>query len=165
MEFSQSTIEHNRAVYRLSYYFQPKMNIFFTVKYKIFWKIFDDILKLEEEYKELIAKIDNLKEQGMINASPWWKQGKYLYLVHPMTNGHRKREYIGCDSFIIKEALAKIERWKELGRIQFIVDKLERKINKVEKILVYLQQELDPTFNGDKSFLPVMGSPPGLSPI
>ena len=48
---------------------------------------------------------------------------KYLSLVHPMTNGHRKREYIGRDQSRIKEALERYRQYQgltgELKRLAF----------------------------------------------
>lgn len=53
-----------------------------------------------------------LERQGITNASPYWRSEKYLYLIHPMSDGQRKREYIGSDPGRIQSALDSIERYK-----------------------------------------------------
>lgn len=61
------------------------------------------------EMLELEQQVHAIEEQGMTDATPWWKGGKYLVLVHPQTNGERVREYVGADPSKVQVALCKIE--------------------------------------------------------
>ena len=60
------------------------------------------------------AEIEELEKSGISNASPWWKQGKYLYLVYKTDDdGNRQRQYIGSEPAAVEEALARIERFSK----------------------------------------------------
>lgn len=61
----------------------------------------------------LARKIAALERAGIVNATPFWNKGKYLYLSYPMHRGVRRREYIGADQDQIAGVLAKIERFKQ----------------------------------------------------
>lgn len=67
----------------------------------------------QQTFAALKAKIEALEEAGIANASPSYRDGKYLYLIFPMVDGERKREYIGADPEKIAAALARIERNKQ----------------------------------------------------
>lgn len=98
-------------------------------------KVTRAIASLEKNRQELVGEMVKIERQGMAHASPWWRDGKYLYLVYPMTNGRRKREYIGCDEARIKEALARIERDKEYQKLQKDLEQLGCKIGQTETVL------------------------------
>lgn len=61
----------------------------------------------------LAGEIAALERAGIVNATPFWNKGKYLYLSYPMHRGVRRREYIGADQDKIAGMLAKIERFKQ----------------------------------------------------
>ncbi len=61
------------------------------------------------EMLDLEAQVHAIEEQGITDATPWWKGGKYLVLVHPQKNGERQREYVGADPSKVQVALCKIE--------------------------------------------------------
>jgi hypothetical protein len=63
-----------------------------------------------EEKRLLTARLRRLESLGMTDATPHYREGKYLYLIHPMVNGERVREYIGADPKRIETALAMVER-------------------------------------------------------
>lgn len=67
---------------------------------------------IEARRLTLQAEMEILAAAGIIDASPFYQQGKYLYLIHPMRGGERKREYIGSDQAKIDVALACIDRYK-----------------------------------------------------
>lgn len=68
---------------------------------------------LADTIASLDAKIDTLEEAGTVEASEYWRQGKYLYLIHPTTGGHRVREYIGKDAAKVQAAQDRVDRFKK----------------------------------------------------
>lgn len=62
--------------------------------------------------EQLRTEISHLEKAGYCNATEWWKDGKYLYLIYPTdAHGNRKREYIGACSRAVNEARARINRY------------------------------------------------------
>lgn len=61
------------------------------------------------EMLELEQQVHAIEDQGMTDATPWWKDGKYLVMVHPQKDGERVREYVGADPSKVQVALCKIE--------------------------------------------------------
>ena len=68
------------------------------------------IESLSNQCREIHARMHELKRAGLIYAKPHYRQGKYLYLIFPMKDGVRRREYIGADPKKIQEALQAINR-------------------------------------------------------
>lgn len=62
--------------------------------------------------------IARMKADGTTDAAPHWRERKYLYLIHPMVNGERRREYIGADENKIQIALRRIERFKKVKQYE-----------------------------------------------
>lgn len=71
------------------------------------------IESLARKYREILTRMHELKRAGLIYAKPHYRQGKYLYLIYPMKDGQRRREYIGADPEKIQEALQAINRVHE----------------------------------------------------
>ena len=71
------------------------------------------IESLSRQYREILTRMHELKRAGLIYAKPHYRQGKYLYLIYPMKDGERRREYIGADPEKIQEALQAINRVHE----------------------------------------------------
>ncbi len=71
------------------------------------------IESLSNQCREIHAGMHELKSAGLIYAKPHYRQGKYLYLIYPMKDGERRREYIGADPKKIQEALQAINRVHE----------------------------------------------------
>ncbi|MGO9375208.1 MAG: hypothetical protein ACLQBD_24360 [Syntrophobacteraceae bacterium] len=71
------------------------------------------IESLARKYREILTRMHELKRAGLIYAKPYYRQGKYLYLIYPMKDGQRRREYIGADPEKIQEALQAINRVHE----------------------------------------------------
>ena len=68
----------------------------------------------DDKISQLTREIDQLREAGMVNASEWWKDDKYLYLVFPTDdNGKRVRQYVGSDESNVAIAQAKIKRYHQ----------------------------------------------------
>jgi hypothetical protein len=64
-------------------------------------------------YQSLADQINDLEQAGITNASPFFRDQKYLYLVHPTAaDGTRQREYIGADPARQADALARLDRYK-----------------------------------------------------
>ncbi len=68
---------------------------------------------LSRKYREILTRIHELKRAGLFYAKPHYRQGKYLYLIYPMKDGERRREYIGADPEKKKVALQAINRVHE----------------------------------------------------
>lgn len=73
---------------------------------------------------ELQAELDEIERLGYCDAKPYYRDEKYFYLIYPMKNGERKREYIGSDPEKIQDALDKIERKSRH-------DEIEKQINEI----------------------------------
>jgi len=77
-----------------------------------------------------------LEAAGVTEATPHWRkrngEPKYLYLIHPQTNGQRVREYVGADPDKVQEALARVERYKERGRLLAELQQVELKLRQLE---------------------------------
>jgi hypothetical protein len=79
---------------------------------------------------DLQKRMVQLSEAGLIYAAPHWREGKYLYLVHPVTNGgKRKREYIGTDQTKIEEAKAALERARQYDALEAKSRELARQLS------------------------------------
>ncbi len=95
---------------------------------------------LQEKINDLTAKLVEIEYQGVINATPYYKDGKYLQLIHPMTNGERVREYVGADPEKVQEALAAVERYKawveldqERAKYQGILNQIHSELSAVQR--------------------------------
>lgn len=86
--------------------------------------------------EQLAIKMVDLEQQGVVYAKPYFHHGKYLYLIHKMREGHRKRVYIGSDRQRVSEAEAAIERGKEHQVIG-------QQLHMVDRQLANLTEELD----------------------
>jgi hypothetical protein len=72
---------------------------------------------LAERVVELEGQIDEVQAQGMARATPYWRDHKYLYLVHQQCDGRRRREYIGMDGHKQAAALQRIENWRQYQQL------------------------------------------------
>jgi len=102
---------------------------------------------LEGSIAEIEQEIQVLDRKTLQDASEWWKDGKYLYLVYPADkSGNRKREYIGSDPRRIAEARERIAeyhwranlkvtraRWRETVRdANYHIDRAVMAFNQVQ---------------------------------
>jgi len=94
------------------------------------------IESLCRQYREILTRMDELKTAGLIYAKPHYRQGKYLYLIYPMKDGDRRREYIGADHEKIESALQAINRVHEY-------EALSSKLARTEGCLSQGQSQLD----------------------
>lgn len=85
---------------------------------------------------DLHERMSQLKQAGLIYAAAHWREGKYLYLVHPVKkSGERKREYVGNDPAKIEEAKAALERAKQYDELEAKSGDLERQLMEVRRYL------------------------------
>ncbi len=103
-------------------------------------KIADAIRSLRERHAKLKDEIFHVQRLGWVEATPHYRDGKYLYLIHPMQNRERQREYIGSDPEKIQDALDRIERKKEY-------DALNEKLADIDFALTQIQAHLFRAFD------------------
>ncbi len=91
------------------------------------------IRSIESRRDAIQAEMDEINRLGFCDAKPHYRDGKYLYLIHPMVDGERKREYIGADPEKIMDALARIARKdryeqleQELGEVNWIMSQVHQ---------------------------------------
>lgn len=81
-------------------------------------KVAVGIENLQRRERDLENQINHLRNLGWVDAKPHYRDGKYLYLIYPMVNGERRREYIGADQNKIQDALDAIERKSEIENLE-----------------------------------------------
>lgn len=91
---------------------------------------------LMDRHQGIREELEKLEHQGITEASPHWRAGKYLYLIHPtQKDGTRKREYIGNDSDRVNDALAMIDRSSRYKQLIKELTHLDRQLQEAEKHL------------------------------
>jgi hypothetical protein len=102
------------------------------------------IKELEEQRKTIFDHMTALENQGLIYASTYYRNEKYLYLIYPMVDGKRKREYVGCDPQKIEDAKVGIARGHEYDRLKRQLDTVEgQKCGMLITILIWPLWRLD----------------------
>lgn len=64
------------------------------------------------------ARVAALDKAGAVHAHIHWRKGGYLYLIHPVRDGRRKKVYIGVDADKQIEALERVARYAVRIRIE-----------------------------------------------
>lgn len=84
-------------------------------------------------YYALIDQINAIEQAGITNATPYFRDERYMYLIHPTDpqTGERKREYIGADAAKQTEAYARIHRHKQHQELTTQADSLKYKLHAV----------------------------------
>ena len=72
---------------------------------------------LAERVVELDNQMNEVQARGMVQATPYWRDKRYLYLVHQQHDGARNREYIGKDEHKQAAALQRVENWHQYQRL------------------------------------------------
>jgi len=88
--------------------------------------------RLEKRHKSISGAMDQLKEQGLIYATLYYRDNKYLYLNYPLTDGPRRREYVGCDPQKIAEAKAGVDRGKRFDALSRELKALEEQMDSMK---------------------------------
>jgi len=88
--------------------------------------------QLIEKHNLLTTRIAQLTADGCINATEYWKDEKYLYLLRPMNKGKRIKTYIGNHSLRIEEARQKVVNYKIRLSLVEKQDKMVKELAKIE---------------------------------
>ena len=67
-------------------------------------------------------------DHALFAAAEHWRDGKYLYLIHPSRDGQRERKYVGADPVKQAEAQASIRRAGEYDELSREAVKIEAKL-------------------------------------
>ncbi len=86
------------------------------------------ISTLQAQYEALSKQKHSLLETGVIDATPYWHQGKYLYLIYPMKDGKRRREYVGANQQKCATVIATIRRAQRYQQIEVRLQHLETQL-------------------------------------
>lgn len=103
-----------------------------------------NITKLTTKAAALRESAETLKTAGITTSKPTYRDGKYLYLVGPMVDGSRTREYVGSDPAKIAEALAKVDRQKQYDELKNELAGLERRLSGIQSDLIRLVDSSNP---------------------
>lgn len=91
-----------------------------------------------EAHAEITARLKALEESGeeRINASPYWLDGRYLYLVIPQTAERpRYRRYIGNKPERVQKAERAVALHKRQVRLSKERHAIERRSNRLVRLL------------------------------
>lgn len=83
-------------------------------------------------YRDRLCKEVFLLEQlPRINARPYWRQGKYLYLIYPQVNGERQRHYVGSNQEDIDRCLRAIANHERQVKLKQQVEDLDKDLRSI----------------------------------
>ena len=104
-----------------------------------------DLLHIHaDKLAALEAHADALLALGITNAATYYRDGIYLYLIHPtQPDGTRQREYIGKDPAKIAAALARLDRSKEHAAVMAQIKSLASRLENVEYTLHQIKRDLE----------------------
>ena len=88
-------------------------------------------------------EIQRLADEGRIYATPHWRAGKYLHLIHSSQDGERVREYIGAAPARVAEALKKVENAKSHDALEAETTRIERTLDAVHYQLESMIRDLE----------------------
>ncbi len=94
---------------------------------KVEW-IHDQLDRLKLLRSHLLTELEQMSDLPRIDATPFWHQGRYLYLIQPQINGKRTRRYIGSQPDKVKDALAAIRRHQRYEQIQQELQQIDSQI-------------------------------------
>ena len=99
-------------------------------------------------YSALNAELKTLESLPVVNASPYWLNGEYLYLVHPQTpEKKRHRQYIGNDPERVEEALLRVTRGKRIKELRRERRRIDRQVSAAFRAFLrgvsYLERVVD----------------------
>ena len=86
------------------------------------------ISDLQARHETISKQKHALLETGIIDATPYWHQGKYLYLIYPMKDGKRQREYVGADQRKCAPVMAALRRAQRHQQIEVRLQHLETQL-------------------------------------
>ncbi len=86
------------------------------------------ISTLQARHESLLKQKHALLETGIIDATPYWHQGKYLYLIYPTKDGKRQRAYVGADQRKCTPIIAALRRAQRHRQIEVRLQQLETQL-------------------------------------
>lgn len=89
----------------------------------------------DETYQHLELEASKLQRAGVLHASAYWRNGRYLCLVYPSGTQARRHKYIGSNLVKIRESQAAMKRAIEH-------DSLISQLSQLEGIAAYCVQHL-----------------------
>ena len=89
------------------------------------------IRSLTNRQNELQREINDIERLGWVDATPYYREHKFLILIHPMKDGQRKREYIGANPEKIQEALDRIDRKSRFEELHNQLSEVQRSLSNV----------------------------------
>lgn len=93
--------------------------------------------ELEARYGQIETRRKELAKMPMEDASLFWHEEKYLYLIGRTVNGYRPRRYIGNKSEKVEEAVALVSNFEEY---QVTLAELQHLRNRVTEAQFLAQQ-------------------------
>lgn len=100
-------------------------------------QVAQQVAALRARRESLQKEMQALSTAGLIEASPYWHKNRYLYLVYPMVNGERRREYVGADTEKTSSALAAIRRAARSKELSARLTALDKQIREATSFLEY----------------------------
>lgn len=95
----------------------------------LFEQALDRLDAIAHQIALLDAQIEQVEAQGMVEATPYYRKEKYLYLIHPQHDGERVREYIGANGEKQQEALRRVANWDRYSELQQERQKIQQCLN------------------------------------
>lgn len=86
---------------------------------------------IEVEHEHLTTQMLEFEKDGLVVAHPAYQDGKYLYLIHPMKGGKRRREYVGADTKKIAEAERRLANYRSYAALERELLGLEKGASKM----------------------------------
>lgn len=87
------------------------------------------------------AELRRLDADGRIYATPHYRAGRYLYLIHPTKDGERRRDYIGADPAKVADALRQVDNARNY-------DALEAEMLRIEGALYAATNQIEAAIRG-----------------
>lgn len=98
-----------------------------TLGDKVDW-VHAQLEQLKLRRGHLHAEQQQMHDLPRIHATPFWHQGRYLYLNQPQINGKRTRRYIGSQPDKVRDALAAVRRAERYQQIEQELQQLDAQI-------------------------------------
>lgn len=103
-----------------------------------------NIRRLRTKIKRLESDRLKMEQAGIIDGYVQFKDKKYMVIYTQQVGGKREREYIGVDPDHQKLATEAIERYKEWKSINYKIDKMEKRCQRINRQLIDLLGNTDP---------------------
>lgn len=86
-----------------------------------------NVSRLEQSRSKVVETMEALKAAGMVEATLYYNQRRYLYLNYPTgKGGSRVRQYVGNNPERVAEAQAKVERFQQFKSLEVVLAEVDR---------------------------------------